>query len=222
MASEIDICNLALSHIGDVASVSAITPPDGSVQSEHCARFYPIARDMVVESHNWNFALRRAPLSLLATTGLPHGWSFQYAHPNCLKVVAVYPADTDSATPSGTIFEGAEFAARMGRMFPFTIESLTTGARVIYSNVEDATVLYVARITDTTRFGPHVVNAMSRLLASFVAGPIIKGEKGTKVAEKQLAIYEQVALPKAQRLDATQGHDESYENFTPSNIAARN
>ena len=34
MASNVDICNLALSLIGDVAKVSSITPPDGSVQSE--------------------------------------------------------------------------------------------------------------------------------------------------------------------------------------------
>ena len=33
MASDVDVCNLALSHIGDTANVASINPPDGSVQS---------------------------------------------------------------------------------------------------------------------------------------------------------------------------------------------
>ena len=58
MASEVDICNLALGHLGDNATVSSISPPEGSAQAEHCARFYPIARDALLEMHNWNFAMR--------------------------------------------------------------------------------------------------------------------------------------------------------------------
>ena len=45
MPSEVDICNLALGHLGDSATVATIDPPEGSAQAEHCARFYPIARD---------------------------------------------------------------------------------------------------------------------------------------------------------------------------------
>ena len=37
-----------LGHIGDAATVSSINPPEGSAQAEHCARFYPIARDALL------------------------------------------------------------------------------------------------------------------------------------------------------------------------------
>ena len=63
MASEVDICNLALSHLGDNATVASIDPPEGSAQAEHCSRFYPIARDTLLEMHNWNFSTRRAVLA---------------------------------------------------------------------------------------------------------------------------------------------------------------
>ena len=33
MASEVDICNLALAHLGDAATVSSINPPEGSIQA---------------------------------------------------------------------------------------------------------------------------------------------------------------------------------------------
>ena len=49
MASEVDICNLALGHLGDNATVASLNPPEGSVQAQHCARFYPIARDALLE-----------------------------------------------------------------------------------------------------------------------------------------------------------------------------
>ena len=45
MATEVDICNLALAHLGDDATIASIKPPEGSAQAEKSARFYPIARD---------------------------------------------------------------------------------------------------------------------------------------------------------------------------------
>jgi hypothetical protein len=67
VASEVDICNLALGHIGDSATVSSINPPEGSAQAEHCSRFYPIARDSLLEMHNWGFATKRTNLALLSS-----------------------------------------------------------------------------------------------------------------------------------------------------------
>ena len=78
MASEVDICNVALGHLGDEAAISAIDPPDGSVQASHCARIYPMARDELIEMHNWRFAVKRKALALLATTEQPQTlWASQ-------------------------------------------------------------------------------------------------------------------------------------------------
>lgn len=63
MASAVDICNLALARLGDSATVASIDPPEGSAQSEHCARFYPLARRQIFEAHNWSFLIRREKLA---------------------------------------------------------------------------------------------------------------------------------------------------------------
>ena len=63
MASEVDICNMALAHFGQDASIDAIDPPDGSAEAEHASRFYPMARDALLERHAWPFAVRFATLS---------------------------------------------------------------------------------------------------------------------------------------------------------------
>lgn len=171
MASVVEICNLALGHLGDRATVASIDPPEGSAQAEHCARFYPIARDTLLEMARPTFALRRAALSLLVTT--PEEWGFAYAVPadaiTVLAVVAPGQADTD----------GAEAA-------PYVLEADATGQRVIYTNVEEAQVRYVARVEDTTRFSPLFVAALAWYLASMLAGPVVKGDAGEAAAQRAL------------------------------------
>ena len=75
MSSEVDICNLALSRLGDDASVASINPPEGSSQAEHCAQFYPIARNSMLQGHDWNFATRRETLALLSGVDT-FNWSY--------------------------------------------------------------------------------------------------------------------------------------------------
>ena len=43
MASAVEICNLALSFLGDSGGVATINPPDGTTVSKMCAIFSPIA-----------------------------------------------------------------------------------------------------------------------------------------------------------------------------------
>lgn len=202
MSSAVDICNLGLAHIGNAANVQAIDPPDGSVEAEHCARFYPMARDVVLESHTWRFATKRIALALLDTDELPGSWQFAYALPNlCLRPVSVLMPGATSDTDTQD----------------FVVEALQNGVQVIYTNTEEATLRYVARITDTAKFTPLVVQSMSRLLASYLAGPITKDPK---LIEAQYKLYvAENALAKA--ADANARKSNAYGNFTPGGIAAR-
>ena len=63
MPSAVDICNTALSHIGDSANVSSIDPPDGSVQASYCKTFYPIALSSLLEMATWGFSTKRVALA---------------------------------------------------------------------------------------------------------------------------------------------------------------
>lgn len=220
MASEVDICNTALGHLGDEANISAITPPDGSIQAEHCARIYPMARDELLEMHNWRFAVKRKALALLSTTEQPQEWAYTYEYPSCIRVIAVRPENEPTTSNAGLIFNEQEFLTKP-QTFPFTIESLDDGTQVIYTNVENATVHYLAAVTDTSKFSPLFVAALGRLCAHYLAGPIIKGKAGVEMAKTQLELFEKIANPRAKASDANARRDVSYDQFIPSSLAAR-
>jgi hypothetical protein len=186
MASEIDICNLALGHLGDNATVASIDPPEGSAQAEHCARFYPIARDTLLESHTWKFATRRATLAQLTVESF--NWGFAYAEPNnALRIVSILPADA-VMTDEGEQFE--------------TIGD-DSGNALILTNLEDATAIYTTVVTDTTRYSPLFVDALARLLASYLAGPVLKGDVGKAEAKAQFQAF-RIALSLAVVSDSNQ------------------
>lgn len=175
MASEVEIANLALAHLGDAATVSSLDPPEGSAQAEHCSRFYPIARDAALEMHTWKFCTRRVRLAALDVDSFE--WAFAYAEPSgCLRTLAIL-SDTSVSTSEGQSYE---------------TESGDGDTATIYTNQENAVLRYTARVTDTTKFPPMVVDAISRLLASYLAGPIIKGDAGKAEAKAQYTLFRTV------------------------------
>jgi hypothetical protein len=192
MASEIDICNLALGHLGDNATVSSIFPPEGSAQAEHCARFYPIARDALLEMHNWNFSMRRINLAEL-TNNWPE-WKYAYALPaDAINIIAVMPPDAhdDYATrflPTDTPSFAHNYSPMIsaGRYSPqdFTVEVGDDGNHILYTNQEKAMLRYTMYVTDTTSYSPLFVMALSWQLAAMLAGPILKGDAGSAEAKR--------------------------------------
>lgn len=196
MASEVDICNMALGHLGDNATVASLNPPEGSAQAEHCARFYPIARDALLEMAFWNFSMRRVSLAQLTNTW-PE-WVYAYALPgDVLNVVAVMAPDAhdDYATrfvPTDTPFWSHNYSPVIaaGRYVPqpYTIETQPDGSSILYTNVENAVMRYTAYVRDTTQFSPLFVVTLSHYLASYLAGPILKGDVGAAEAKRQLQL----------------------------------
>src|ERR1039458_7940047 len=90
MASVVDICNAALSHIGDSANVTSIDPPDGSSQAGYCATFYPIALSAILEMASWGFATVRSALA--PATNPSNTWRFAYAYPaELVKLISILP-----------------------------------------------------------------------------------------------------------------------------------
>lgn len=169
MASVVDICNLALAHVGDTAAVADISPPDGSSQAAHCARFYPIARDALLESHAWKFCTRRVTLAAVDVT--LYQWQYAYVEPaDTLRVLKVLTS-ADSTTANTHFFE---------------TETDDAGRALIRTDVEQAQAVVTFRVTDTTRWSPLFVEALAYLLASHLAGPIIKGEEGRAESRRLL------------------------------------
>ena len=133
MASEVDICNLALAHIGDPAEITSIAPPDGSTQAALCKKFYPIARDECLSDRDWGFARRRILMSKLSATA-PSGWSFWFTVPATFLVArSVVAEDYDTPTE-------------------YKVESHSTHGTVILAEVDPAELWYTASIEDSSKF----------------------------------------------------------------------
>lgn len=193
MASEVDICNSALALLGDEATVVSIDPAEGSAQAEHCRIFYPMARDSVLELHDWNFATTRAALAQLTNDRAE--WAYRYAAPaNMLRAIAVLAADAADETVD---------AARAAPQ-PFVTESAPDGMRVLYTHQAGAHLRYTMRVDDPSKFPPLVAEAVVVALAAKLAGPLLKGAEGRKEAAAQTQMLHGVVLPRAIASDVRQ------------------
>lgn len=197
MTSEVTICNLALAHLGDRATVVSIDPPEGSPQAGHCAQFYAPTRDMVLEMHTWSFTKRRIALALVENPSST--WAYAYAMPNlCTGVLAIldpdaaddFSASASSQTDSFEVPTGVNQTQGAYTPQAFDIETLDDGSVVILTNQTDAVCRYTVAITDPAKFSALFVQALSRFLASALAGPVVKGEAGRKAALDQAKMGE--------------------------------
>lgn len=201
MASAVDICNLALSHLGDEATVSSINPPEGSAQAEHCARFYPIARDATLERHAWSFATRRVALAQLTTT--VDSWQFAYREPaGLIRPLALLTPDATDDTRSENYLRESD------------------GQGIIYTNVEDAALRYIERVVDTTKYPPLCVTAISVLLGAYLAGPLLKGKAAVQARRALLQEFE-ATLSLAGASDANGQHASRRLSYRPQWVSDR-
>jgi hypothetical protein len=207
MASVVQICNMALSHIGSEARVSSISPPDGSVEAGYCADFYDMARTELLEPGNWAFALNRVLLA--QTTNLSNAWAYAYVKPSdCQRplrvlrpnvTVTVFTQDIVSAHT-----DDRDSAA-------FDVEG-----DVVFTNEPDAVLVYTRDVSDTNKFTPSFTSALSFLLAAYLAGPVIKGNEGARVGDAM----RQRAFNAAELSAAASANASSAETTPQSTIVA--
>jgi hypothetical protein len=73
---------------------------------------------------------------------------------------------------------------------PYSVEQDGDGNQIILTNVCGAVARYTIQVDDPTKFSPLFVLALSYLLASMLAGPIIKGEEGATMSAGMLAKFQ--------------------------------
>jgi len=217
MATEVDICNLALAHLGDDATIATLSPPEGSAQAEKAARFYPIARNTLLQMHTWNFAARRGNLAL--TTNTLDQWDYAYVAPaDMMSPISIISptAQNDYATrmsagdtPGGITSNYAPTIVA-GQ---YTPPQIAIEGTYIYTNQENAMLRYQAFITDPSTFSPLFVITLSWHLASMLAGPIIKGDQGIAEAKRSTEMM-QGYLASAKQSDNLQ-RDITIEHIVP-------
>mgnify|MGYP003141291665 CR=1 FL=1 len=148
MATEVSICANALRRLGDDPIVSLT---DDTERARLCNAFYSEARDDVLRSHPWNFAITRQQLSQLSATPL-YQYSYQYALPTdpfCLRVLEMEYSD-----------------------YVFKIEHLAGTGRVLLTDEGTAKIIYIARITDTAQFDSLFIDTLTAKLSVDLAYPV--------------------------------------------------
>lgn len=171
MSSKTEICNIALTHLGQTKRMSNVD----TEQSQEAALFrvlYETARDIVLKEYEWPFATKIEALALIEAE--PNSeWAFSYRYPSsCIKFMRVLSgtrADTNSSR------------------IPYKISHDEAG-KIIYCDYENAEGEYIEGITDTSFFSPDFVMALSFYLAS-LAAPSLTGGDPFKLGDKAASMY---------------------------------
>jgi hypothetical protein len=131
------------------------------------------------------------------------GWTYAYGVPS--DVVSYLSIHLATATDDWNPQE-------------FEIEALPDGTTALFCNIDTPVLRYVRRVTDTSKFQPAFINALSWLLSSKIAGPLLRGEAGQTAAKNALAVHVAL-LGMAKSSDASQRR--VLNKRLPDHLAAR-
>lgn len=216
MASEVDVSNMALSHLGSESAVVSLTPPDGSVEAGHCKRFFALARRQALEIAAFSWTKKRAAMASVPNPS--DVWAYAYALPgDCILPLRVLQKNFN--TPLVDSFTGRVVTADELRTLTEALGAdFQLEGDVLLTHEPEAVLLYTHDITDLTKFSASFISGLSYLLASFIAGPVIKGREGA-AAGRELREAAKVILADAAVQDTAPGSESL--DFIPSSLRAR-
>jgi hypothetical protein len=185
-SSVVAICNMALGHIGKTIFIDSLS--ENSQAASVCNVFYEPCRDMALADAHWNFASKRVELADLGTP--PTNWLYRYALPtDCIE--ARYLIVLGSRTPLAK------------DRIPFELAE-ENSVRVLYTDQEEAELVYTKRQENPNLFSPQFVFSMSLLLASRIVMPL---SAAPALADKMLNMYE-IYINKARTASLREGQND--------------
>lgn len=195
MSSEIDICNLALSYLGQQRITNLLDPQNR--QEELCALHYPIIRDLVTEIRMWTWATVRDT----STTSQRDEWGQMFSHDTPEGWLKVFRAF--SSVNSGLGSERTNRRRRMGANANWWYED----GKIISEN-STLFLWGVRQVVDANKFPKTVVTTMAYRLAADMCVAITEN---SKLKVSLMASYE-TDLSEAAARDGGQGRNEIIES----------
>lgn len=150
MATDVEICNLALDNIGVTKKISSLN--DQTKEGLACKRWYAIMRDLVLRAP-WPFATSFAALSV--RTDASPVYTYAYDLPDDYKY-ARHLVDSNRRVPYPRI--------------PYQIV-IMDGERVLVTDQPDAILEYTSDVGETI-FPPEFATALSWRLAAALVQPL--------------------------------------------------
>lgn len=151
MASQTDICNLALSILGK-PSIASITQ-GGNAANLLNIEYDLIRRGMLEGPGIWRFSVKRASLPALTTVPVSGPFTTMYAYPtDCIRPLQV-----------GDMYAGLDLSDY--RQGPTDADYSIEGRNILCDYGSPLSLQYVYDVTDTTQFNPNFIVAFAAQLA---------------------------------------------------------
>lgn len=164
ITSKVDICNLALGHLGNYGSVTNIDTPTGSKETTF-ALWYDITRQTLLKRMIPNFAMSRRTIAAVSVTP-PFGYTNVFEYPSdCLKVLGL-----------GDIDQRAEYIFNVEGEYIYTADAWVDGLEL----------RFIKDIKDVNSFSPEFKLAFAMELAKNVALDITQSAEKAALLEKVL------------------------------------
>lgn len=195
MSSPVEICNRALASIR-AKSINALD--QGTFEAQICTLYYEKARDKTLADYDWGFNNQVVALAKHASVTV-FGWTYVYAYPtDCLHINFL----RRNIDESGSIVQGVSassnkiiedsYSYRPSDHPPVEYEiyhDKATDAVVICSHEDNLRADIRARISSVKHFSLDFEMALSYLIASMIAVPIVGEQKGRALQQTNLALY---------------------------------
>jgi hypothetical protein len=205
MVSSIDVANYALQNLG-ANSITSFT--EGTVEATQMNLRYDSVRRSVLEMHPWNFAVKRAALSL-DSVAPAFGYDNQFVLPSdCLRVFAT-EEQTDYIN-FGSNFNGyltISNRSSFSAADDYKVEINASGKRVLLSNDDAKKIIYQFDQDDVQKFSPMFVELLAAGLASATAYRITDNATLADAARNQF--YD--LMRRSKTVDAQEGTYERTE-----------
>lgn len=193
--TELDICNNALSLIGQGTHISSLD--ENKKEADACKRLLPVTIARCLDKFNWSFARRDEVITpdfeLKDALCLP--WKFVYKLPNdVMRILFAVPMGADSRSESINFTNQIRFNLR------------NYGDQKVFATDNQAPFIiqYIANTSNVEIFSPTFCEAVESYLASALASELIKGIEGMNISTA-LAKSAFSLLELASSLDAQQG-----------------
>lgn len=202
MASSVDICNMALSHVG-ANFITSLN--DNTTEAKICAAQYDFSRDFVLGEREWTFAISRKELAASANAPI-FGFDNNFKLPSdTIRVVEAF----DKADMSSGIWS---YRGEGNNSLYWQREG-----EYIAADAEILLIRYLVRVEDPNRYTPGFVQALAAHLAYKIAIPL------TKSRSLQSDMYQlyQDTLNAASTGDGLQGRNKTIRSSRLVNVRAR-
>lgn len=207
------IYNMAL---GDCPADRIDAPDDGSFEAEACNTHYQPALELLLEDHDWDFAVIRSTLAEL-TNDRADEWGFAYALPSGMaRPRYILPPASGSTTaaiengfdPEAVLLVTTASKYWMGRLAGYegAVDYRIADSK-LYTSISGAVLEYVTNAPSEAVFTAKFARALGAELASRIVMPILKD----RARQQELLKAAEIMRERAKAADMNRDPETTYD-----------